>query len=171
MVTTFHAWWADHSRRILSTVLLAAALSQCAFMVPLDSEPAPIPTVYATELGPLPATVGALHAPAPADPQPMPTVRYVSARLRPRISRSVRAAGNVWELLSRCESGGNWQANTGNGFYGGVQFTASSWRWVGGHGLPHEASKAEQIHRAQILQSRIGWRRGWPACSRRLGLA
>ena len=80
------------------------------------------------------------------------------------------SGGNgVWERLAMCESTGNWAANTGNGFYGGLQFTPSSWRAVGGSGMPHQASKAEQIARAKKLQQLQGWG-AWPACSKKLGL-
>lgn len=79
------------------------------------------------------------------------------------------AGSSVWDRLAQCESSGNWQMNSGNGYYGGLQFHPQTWRSVGGSGLPHQASKAEQIHRAQILQARSGWGQ-WPACSRRLGL-
>ncbi len=80
------------------------------------------------------------------------------------------APGNsVWDQLAACESGGNWAINTGNGYYGGLQFSLSSWRGVGGSGYPHQASKAEQIQRAEILRSSGGWGH-WPACSAKLGL-
>jgi hypothetical protein len=75
----------------------------------------------------------------------------------------------VWDELALCESSGNWAANTGNGYYGGLQFLPSSWHLVGGVGLPHEASRDEQIHRAELLLARQGWR-AWPVCSVRLGL-
>ena len=78
-------------------------------------------------------------------------------------------ARGVWDRLAECESNGDWQANTGNGYYGGVQFSLRSWRWVGGEGYPHEASRAEQIHRAEHLLELQGWV-AWPACSRLLGL-
>lgn len=82
----------------------------------------------------------------------------------------VHAAGSgAWYRLAQCESGGNWAANTGNGFYGGLQFTLSSWRAAGGSGYPNQASASEQIARAQVLQSRQGWG-AWPACSAKLGL-
>ena len=77
--------------------------------------------------------------------------------------------GSVFDRLAQCESGGNWKANTGNGYYGGVQFSASTWRAVGGSGLPHQHSREEQIKRAQILQERSGWGQ-WPSCSSKLGL-
>jgi hypothetical protein len=76
---------------------------------------------------------------------------------------------DVWGALARCESGGNPRTNTGNGYYGLYQFSARTWRSVGGRGLPHQNSAAEQTKRAQILQERAGWGQ-WPACSRRLGL-
>lgn len=80
------------------------------------------------------------------------------------------AHAGVWDQLAECESGGDWQINTGNGYYGGLQFSLSSWRAVGGSGYPHEASKAEQISRAERLQNRQGWG-AWPACSAELGLS
>ena len=73
-----------------------------------------------------------------------------------------------WDQLAECESNGDWQANTGNGYYGGLQFSLRSWRWVGGEGMPHEATKAEQIHRAEHLLELQGWV-AWPACSAMLG--
>lgn len=79
------------------------------------------------------------------------------------------ASGSVWDRLAQCESGGNWQINTGNGYYGGLQFLPSTWRAVGGTGLPHQHSREEQIKRAEILLARSGWGQ-WPACTKKLGL-
>ena len=76
---------------------------------------------------------------------------------------------DVWDRLAECESNGNWQANTGNGYYGGLQFLPETWWSVGGSGMPHEASREEQIYRGQILQERSGWGQ-WPSCSLQLGL-
>ena len=75
----------------------------------------------------------------------------------------------TWDRLAKCESGGDWSINTGNGYYGGLQFSLSSWRAVGGTGYPHQHTRAEQIHRAEMLRARQGWG-AWPACSRTLGL-
>ncbi len=85
-----------------------------------------------------------------------------------RSSGSV-ASGSVWDRLAQCESGGNWSINTGNGFYGGLQFTQSSWRGAGGSGSPQHASRSEQIRVAQRLQQMQGWG-AWPTCSRKAGL-
>jgi resuscitation-promoting factor RpfB len=80
------------------------------------------------------------------------------------------AGTEVWERLAQCESNGNWSLISGNGlYYGGLQFHPETWRMVGGSGMPHEASKSEQIRRGRILQGRLGWGQ-WPACSRMLGL-
>jgi uncharacterized protein YabE (DUF348 family) len=63
----------------------------------------------------------------------------------------------VWDKIAACESGGNWQINTGNGYYGGLQFSAPTWKSVGGPGLPNENSREVQIKYAKILQARSGW--------------
>ncbi|CAN5153475.1 hypothetical protein BH23ACT9_BH23ACT9_26240 [soil metagenome] len=76
---------------------------------------------------------------------------------------------NVWDHLAVCESSGNWQINTGNGYYGGVQFLPESWALVGGTGLPHEHPREEQIYRATLLWQIQGWN-AWPQCARKLGL-
>ncbi len=75
----------------------------------------------------------------------------------------------TWDQIAQCESGGNWAANTGNGYYGGLQFALASWQWVGGQGRPDQASREEQIARANLLWQRQGWS-AWPACARQLGL-
>ncbi len=79
------------------------------------------------------------------------------------------ADGSVWDRLAQCESGGNWSINTGNGYYGGLQFSQSSWTAAGGSGSPQNASREEQIRVAQNLQSMQGWG-AWPSCSSQLGL-
>lgn len=76
---------------------------------------------------------------------------------------------SVWDQLAECESGGNWAINTGNGYYGGLQFSLTSWRAVGGTGFPHEHSREEQIRRGEALRALQGWG-AWPGCSRKLGL-
>jgi len=85
---------------------------------------------------------------------------------------SASAGGSIaqFEALAQCESGGNWSTNTGNGYYGGIQFSAATWRGIGYGGLPHQASKATQIEAGQKLQGLYGWGQ-WPACSRKLGLS
>ena len=79
------------------------------------------------------------------------------------------ASGSVWDRLAQCESGGNWSINTGNGFYGGLQFTPSTWRGYGGAGMPHQASREQQIAVAKKVQAGQGWG-AWPACTAKLGI-
>ena len=76
---------------------------------------------------------------------------------------------SVWTSLAACESGGDWGANTGNGYYGGLQFSLSTWQAMGGSGYPHEASAATQIAMGQRLQASQGWG-AWPGCAAELGL-
>lgn len=73
-----------------------------------------------------------------------------------------------WDRLAQCEAGGNWAANTGNGYYGGLQFSLSSWQAVGGAGYPHESSRETQIEMGQRLYAQGGWSH-WPGCARKLG--
>ena len=79
------------------------------------------------------------------------------------------APSGVWDKLAQCESSGNWSANTGNGFSGGLQFTPSTWKAFGGEGRAHNASRAEQIAVAERVLDGQGWG-AWPACSKKLGL-
>lgn len=104
----------------------------------------------------------------PPPPPPPPSSSSSGSRSGP--SGAPAADDPVWVRLAQCESNGNWSNISGNGlYYGGLQFHPDTWRSVGGSGMPHQASRAEQIYRAQILQARSGWGQ-WPACSRRLGL-
>jgi resuscitation-promoting factor RpfB len=76
----------------------------------------------------------------------------------------------VWDRLAECESGGNWFINTGNGYYGGLQFSLGTWQAFGGSGYPHENSKAEQIRIATKVRDARGGYGDWPACAAKLGL-
>jgi len=76
------------------------------------------------------------------------------------------ATGSRWDQIAKCESGGNWSINTGNGYYGGLQFNLRTWRGYGGKGMPHQASKAEQIRVAEKVRAVQGWG-AWPVCSKR----
>jgi len=79
--------------------------------------------------------------------------------------------GTVWDALAQCESGGNWAINTGNGYYGGLQFNLGTWQSYGGTGYPHQASRETQIAVATRLRDANGGSYGsWPSCSSQLGL-
>ncbi|MDQ2584465.1 LysM peptidoglycan-binding domain-containing protein [Saccharothrix yanglingensis] len=76
---------------------------------------------------------------------------------------SAQGSGVNWDTVAACESGGNWSINTGNGYYGGLQFLPSTWRANGGSGMPHQASREEQIRVAEnvLVSQGIG---AWPVC-------
>ncbi|MFE4630462.1 transglycosylase family protein [Streptomyces mirabilis] len=81
------------------------------------------------------------------------------------------ADSGVWDRIAKCESGGNWHINTGNGYYGGLQFSAGTWRAYGGTAYAStadKASKAAQIAVASKVQNAQGWG-AWPTCSARAG--
>ncbi|MEU2601443.1 transglycosylase family protein [Streptomyces hirsutus] len=81
------------------------------------------------------------------------------------------ADSGVWDRIARCESGGNWHINTGNGYYGGLQFSASTWRAYGGTAYAptaDRATKAQQIAIAAEVRRGQGWG-AWPTCSARAG--
>ncbi len=82
------------------------------------------------------------------------------------------ASTSTWERLAMCESSGNWHINTGNGFYGGLQFTRSTWTGFGGGkyaSRADHATKSQQIEIAEKVLKVQGWG-AWPACSAKLGL-
>lgn len=88
------------------------------------------------------------------------------------VSAPAVAGGSVWDSLAQCESGGNWAINTGNGFYGGLQFTASTWAAYGGTAYAptaNLASREQQIDIAKKVQAGQGWG-AWPACTASLGI-
>ncbi|MGW0246796.1 transglycosylase family protein [Nocardia goodfellowii] len=75
--------------------------------------------------------------------------------------------GNNWDAVAECESGGNWGINTGNGYYGGLQFSPSTWAANGGSGSPAEASREEQIRVAENVLATQG-PGAWPVCGANL---
>lgn len=112
----------------------------------------------------------AIAGPAPTVPAPaalapaVPVADPIDAG-----SQATATPASTWDRLAQCESSGNWAADTGNGFSGGLQFTASTWRAYGGQGAAHTASRTEQIQIAERVRADQGWD-AWPACSAKLGL-
>lgn len=76
------------------------------------------------------------------------------------------ANGGAWDRIAQCESGGNWHANTGNGYYGGLQFSLSTWRANGGAGRPDQASREQQIAVAERVRKASGGYGAWPHCGK-----
>jgi resuscitation-promoting factor RpfB len=83
--------------------------------------------------------------------EPAPTTNYASG-------------GTVWDRIAECESGGNWAANTGNGYYGGLQFNLSTWRSYGGVSRPDLTSREYQISIAEKVRDASGGYGAWPVC-------
>ena len=83
------------------------------------------------------------------------------------------ATDEQWDNVARCESGGNWHINTGNGYYGGLQFTQGTWVNYGGSSYASRAdlaSREEQIAVANKVLAAQGWG-AWPVCSHYAGSA
>lgn len=101
------------------------------------------------------------HAPAPVSspaPAPSPVTQYSS--------------GGIWDCIAQYESGGNWAINTGNGYYGGLQFSESTWLGYGGGSyaqFANEATPSEQIAIAEKVQAAQGWG-AWPVTSVKCGV-
>ncbi|RJO76355.1 resuscitation-promoting factor [Nocardia panacis] len=80
--------------------------------------------------------------------------------------------GPIWDALARCESNGNWGIDSGNGYFGGIQFDQGTWERQGGTKYAPRADMAtreEQIAIAEVTRARQGWG-AWPACTSRLGI-
>jgi LysM repeat protein len=120
---------------------------------------------------PAPVVTRAVSAERSAAPTSAPASAPASSSRRSTVTRSASApaGGGVWDRLARCESGGNWGINTGNGYSGGLQFAPGTWAANGGTGSAHNASRAEQIRVAERVRASQGWG-AWPACSSKLGL-
>ena len=77
-------------------------------------------------------------------------------------------SGSVWDELAQCESGGDWSINTGNGYYGGLQFSMETWRAYGGRGMPHEQPPWYQSEIAERVRTQSGLHH-WPNCGQYYG--
>jgi hypothetical protein len=110
------------------------------------------------------------HAPPGAPAGTLLACGLVAAALFGAAAPAAAEPGNdAWYRLRVCESGNNYRADTGNGYYGAYQFSLGTWHAYGGAGLPSTAAPADQDYRAKLLYRASGWA-PWPACSRRLGL-
>lgn len=111
----------------------------------------------------------AWHAQDPAAAQEYAAAHAAST---PTAAAAATAPSGVWDQLADCESGGDWAINTGNGYYGGLQFLGSTWQGYGGGEFaarPDLATRDQQIIVAERIRDDVGYG-AWPACSRRLGL-
>jgi resuscitation-promoting factor RpfB len=103
---------------------------------------------------------------------PVAEVVLVGTKPEPEPEPAANFAGGstVWDSLAQCESGGNWSINTGNGYYGGLQFSLPTWQAYGGTGLPSNNSREAQIAVAERLRAATGGYGSWPGCAAKLGL-
>jgi hypothetical protein len=137
----------------------AGALQSLRTTTTTTAPPTTTTTVPPTTTTTAPPTTTTTEAPPTTEPPP------------PDTGGGLGDPGNyaTWDALAECESGGNWSINTGNGYYGGLQFNVSSWQAVGGPpGLPSDYPRETQIQMGQRLQAQSGWG-AWPACSSELG--
>jgi hypothetical protein len=100
--------------------------------------------------------------------------RYVTgASTRGKSGTAGPTTEPVWDRLARCESSGNWAIDTGNGYFGGLQFDAVTWRAYGGIEFApaaHRATREQQIAvAARVRDDRDGYG-SWPGCAIKLGL-
>jgi hypothetical protein len=107
-------------------------------------------------------------APVTAPPTTAPPTTAAPAPTAPPVG------SGIWDQLAACESGGNWATNTGNGYYGGLQFLLSTWQLNGGTqyaAYPHEASREAQIAVAErVVAASGGSYSAWGGCAASLGL-
>lgn len=97
------------------------------------------------------------------------TFALLAIRADARVNRWTAVAPHHYKLerIAACESGKRWWISTGNGYYGGLQFSLGTWSSVGGRGLPSQASKLEQKYRAVLTMRRRGGWGDWPVCGQR----
>ena len=82
-----------------------------------------------------------------------------------------QASSVNWDAVAQCESGGNWSINTGNGFYGGLQFTRGTWRAYGGTKYASTANKASKSQQVRIAEKVLAGQGigAWPVCGKKAG--
>jgi hypothetical protein len=101
--------------------------------------------------------------------QPVDAIVKVGTKSEPAAT-NFAGGSSVWDSLAQCEAGGNWAINTGNGYYGGLQFNIGTWQAYGGTGLPSSASRETQIAIATKVRDANGGYGAWPGCAAKLGL-
>ena len=102
--------------------------------------------------------------------EPVAKIVKIGTKTEPETpSANFAGGGTVWDKIAACESGGNWAANTGNGYYGGLQFNPGTWSSYGGQGMPHENSREQQIAVAERVAAAEGGYGAWPHCGAQFG--
>lgn len=156
-------------------ITLAFLLGRCS--APSAAEPAPEPAPIEIEYVTHDTNAATAHALSQliawVNATTTTTIRRTAAA--PTAVPAVDASTDRWDELAQCETGGRWDANTGNGYGGGLQFAHSpawsTWRAFGGLDFttnPWEATREQQIVVAERVLARTGWQ-AWPGCSRKFG--
>ena len=169
----------DITAKPLVTPTAKATVTQTAIKATPSDKPTPIksntstasPTKTTAKPEPSPThTITPKPSPKPSSVKTNKVTPTKTATPTPTKTSSPTPSNNagVWDTIAECESSGDWTL-VDPPFYGGLQFTISSWYAVGGTGMPNEASKDEQIMRAEKLQQLQGWG-AWPVCSKKAGL-
>ncbi|CAM3555893.1 transglycosylase family protein [Smaragdicoccus niigatensis] len=144
--------------RMFVLVGAMSALAAAPIGVAMASEPnATVTTDVVAQAAPAPA-------PAPL-PAPAPVIEQVAV-----IDAPAYAGGHNWDAVAQCEAGGNWSINTGNGYYGGLQFSIDTWNAYGGGeyaARPDLASRDAQIAIAEKVLAAQG-AGAWPTCGSNL---
>ena len=143
-------------------MLIVLAASAAALAPPVAAAPAVLSAVIPAIV---PAVVLVVPVAAADAPGAAPAVLLLPAVL-PAVDDT------VWDELAGCESDGDWQADTGNGYYGGLQIWPPTWEEADGLAFadrPDHATRREQITVAEEILRRQGWE-AWPSCSRDIGL-
>jgi hypothetical protein len=164
----------DGTRRTTAGILACTALVVIAYTLgrctapPAAAEPAPI------EFEAISWDTHAAAADALAHLAAFTSTR--SAAAPTTVPAAPSSSGDRWDRLAACETGGRWDANTGNGFGGGLQFahtaTWSTWRAYGGDEFttdPWDATREQQIVVAERVLADTGWK-AWPGCAAKEGL-
>ncbi|MFF8291632.1 transglycosylase family protein [Streptomyces sp. NPDC016309] len=118
-------------------------------------------------------TTGAAAAVAPAAPGAHPPPPAPGPRARPVPTAGCAADQWPWGCVAECESGGRWHLNTGNGYYGGLQFKQSTWETYGGRAHARRADLATRRQQITVAEEVLRWQGwgAWPTCSKKYGLA
>ncbi len=93
-----------------------------------------------------------------------PVAKIVKVGTKTAPTSNFASGGTIWDKIASCESGGNWAANTGNGYYGGLQFNLGTWQSYGGSGRPDQNSREAQIAVAERVAAAEGGYGAWPVC-------
>ncbi|MCU1358106.1 MAG: hypothetical protein JWM89_3524 [Acidimicrobiales bacterium] len=151
----------------IALLWMAASAADADAVAPVPApEPSPSTTTAPAPTTTAPASTTTAPPTTTTEPTTAPPTTAPPA---PQAAPAPVASGSVWDDLAGCEAGGNWAINSGNGYYGGLQFSLQSWHAMGGAGYPNQASREQQIAIGERLRAAQGWG-AWPACARKLGL-